>query len=441
MRSTLAPISALLLGVLFLIIGHGLQITLIPLRATAEGWSPLAVGVVGSAYYVGFVLGCLAAPFAILRAGHIRAFAALVALTAATTLGQGLIVAIVPWIAFRLIVGACLAGLYMVIESWLNDRASNADRGLIMSTYIVVNFVAITAGQFMATLAPPTAFTLFAAASLVISLATIPVALTKSAQPAPITLVRFRPKALYRSSPVGMVGVTVVGIANGAFWSLAAVYAIGEGLSSVQAAIFTGLATIGGAIAQWPAGRISDRIDRRMVLIVLLVAAAVVGFLLAVLPISGSLWMVLAVLFGATTLPTYSIAAAHAYDHAEPGTYVETAAGILLANGTGAIVGPLIASALMESTSTATLFLFTAIAQGGLALFVMSRLTRRAALKTADKTGFDLAATAPVGGVISPEMLDPADPNVAVPEGPGSPSGAGGGDGEAATDGDDGAAR
>ncbi|KAB2856149.1 MAG: MFS transporter, partial [Bauldia sp.] len=240
MRSTLAPISALLLGVLFLIIGHGLQITLIPLRATAEGWSPLAVGVVGSAYYVGFVLGCLAAPFAILRAGHIRAFAALVALTAATTLGQGLIVAIVPWIAFRLIVGACLAGLYMVIESWLNDRASNADRGLIMSTYIVVNFIAITAGQFMATLAPPTAFTLFAAASLVISLATIPVALTKSAQPAPITLVRFRPKALYRSSPVGMVGVTVVGIANGAFWSLAAVYAIGEGLSSVQAAIFTG---------------------------------------------------------------------------------------------------------------------------------------------------------------------------------------------------------
>lgn len=416
MKSTFAPISALLLGVLFLIAGHGLQITLIPLRAAAEGWSPVAIGAVGSAYYIGFVLGCLASPFAILRAGHIRAFAALVALTAATTLGQALVVDALPWIAFRLIIGACLAGLYLIIESWLNDRATNADRGLIMSAYIVVNFVAITAGQFMATLAPPTAFTLFAVASLVISLATIPVALTKSAQPAPIALVRFRPAALYRSSPVGMVGVTLIGVANGAFWSLAAVYAIGEGLTSNEAAIFMGLATIGGAIAQWPAGRISDRIDRRVVLIVLLAAAVIVGFLLAFLPITGELWMVLGFLFGATTLPTYSIAAAHAYDHAEPGTYVETAAGILLANGAGSIIGPLIASTLMEGTSTAMLFLFTGVLQGGLALYVMARLTRRAAPKTADKTEFDLAATAQMGAVISPEMLDPADPNVAVPE-------------------------
>ena len=134
--------------------------------------------------------------------------------------------------------------------------------------------------------------------------------------------------------------MTVVGIANGAFWSLVAVYAVGEGLDSRQVAIFIGLATIGGALAQWPAGRISDRIDRRIVLIVLLALAAAVGLALAFLPIAGGLWIPLAVLFGVTTLPTYAIAAAHAYDHAPPGGFVATAAGLLLANGVGAIIGP-----------------------------------------------------------------------------------------------------
>jgi MFS family permease len=416
MRSTLAPLLSLLLGIAFLITGHGLQITLIPLRAAAEGWSPLAIGVIGSAYFVGFVLGCLAAPFVILRAGHIRAFAALVALCAATTLCQALLVAVTPWILFRLIIGASLAGLYLIIESWLNDRATNANRGLIMSAYIVVNFAAIAAGQFLATAAPATEFTLFAVASLFISLATIPVVLTGSEQPAPVQVVRFRPAALYRASPVGLVGVTVIGVANGAFWSLAAIYALGQGLTAEQAAVFVGFATIGGAVAQWPAGRISDRIDRRMVLIALLSAGVVIGLLLAVLPVAGVLWVPLAILFGMATLPTYSIAAAHAYDHAERDAYVETAAGILLANGAGSIVGPILAAALMEASGTAALFLFTAAAQGALALFVLNRLSRRSAPASEAKTDFDLSATAPVGPTIPPEFHDPGDRHVPVIE-------------------------
>ena len=226
----------------------------------------------------------------------------------------------------------------------------------------------------MVTLDAPTSFTLFALASVMVSLSTIPVVLTKSAQPAPIAVARIRPRALYAASPVGIVGVTVVGVANGAFWSLVAVYAIGEGLDSRQVAIFTGLATIGGALAQWPAGRISDRVDRRIVLIVLLALAAAVGLALAFLPIADGLWIPLAVLFGVTTLPTYAVAAAHAYDHAPPGGYVATAAGLLLANGVGAIVGPLLAAGLMEATSTAMLFLFTAFAQSGLALFAIARM-------------------------------------------------------------------
>jgi MFS family permease len=416
MIAAIGAVASLLVGVAFLLSGHGLQLTLVPLRAAAEGWTPFQIGIIGSAYYVGFVAGCVAAPFVILRAGHIRAFAALVSLCAAVTILQAVVVAVVPWILFRLLVGAALAGLYMIIESWLNDRATNQNRGAIMSVYIGVNFAAITIGQFMVTFDAPTSFTLFALASVMVSLSTIPVVLTKSAQPAPIAAARIQPRRLYEASPVGMVGVTVVGVANGAFWSLAAVYAIGEGLDSSQVAIFTGLATIGGALAQWPAGRISDRVDRRIVLIVLLALAATVGLALAFLPIAGGLWIPLAVLFGVTTLPTYAVAAAHAYDHAPPGGYVATAAGLMLANGIGAIVGPLLAAGLMEATSTAMLFLFTAFAQSGLALFAIARMKTRAAPAGGGKTGFDLAATAPVGAVIPPEPLDPADDLVLVPE-------------------------
>jgi hypothetical protein len=339
----------------------------------------------------------------------------MVSLTAATMVAHPLWVAFLPWFVFRLIIGASLAGLYMIIESWLNDRATNETRGLIMSAYIVVNFVAITIGQLTVTLYAPTEFSLFAIATMAIAIAAIPVAMTRSAQPAPITLVRFRPAALYRSSPVGVVGVTLIGVANGSFWSLGAVSAVGAGLTPAEAAIFMSIATTGGALTQWPVGRLSDRIDRRIVLMSLLAVAALVGLALAFLPLSHGGLYFLALLFGMATLPTYSIAAAHAYDHAAPGTYVDTAAGILLTNASGAIVGPLLAATLMEQAGTSTLFLFTAIAQASLAAFAFTRLAKRAAPATADKTEFDLAATAPLGGVMSPEPLDPNDPNVATP--------------------------
>ena len=416
MLATIGSIASLLVGVAFLISGHGLQLTLIPLRAAAEGWTPFEIGVIGSAYFVGFVVGCAGSPAVIVRAGHIRAFAALVSLCAAVSLLQGMVVAVAPWVFFRFVIGVVFAGLYMIVESWLNDRATNENRGTIMSVYIAVNFGAITVGQLMVTLAAPTAFTLFALASITASLAVIPVALTKSAQPAPMPVARINPRALWQASPVGFVGVTAVGVAHGAFWSLAAVYAIGEGLAVDQVAIFTGLATVAGALAQWPAGRVSDRVDRRIVLVGLLALAACVSLALAFLPIAGGIWIPLAVLFGAFAFPTYSVAAAHAYDHAPRTGYVATAAGLLLANGAGAVIGPLLAAVLMESTSTAMLFLFIAAVQCALGLFALARIRSRPPPVEAEKTEFDLAATSAVGAVISPEPLDPEDDLVLVPD-------------------------
>jgi len=414
MKATLAPIAALLVGTAFLITGHGLQLTLVPLRAEAEGWTALQIGALGSAYYVGFIAGCILSPYLVLRAGHIRAFTAMVSLTAAAIIAHPLWVAFIPWLVFRLVIGASLAGLYLIIESWLNDSATNKTRGIVMSAYIMVNFSAITIGQLMVTLTPPTGFELFAAATLVVVLAAIPVALTRSAQPAPVTLVRFRPLALYRSSPVGVVGVGLIGFANGAFWSLGAYSAVGTGLTAAGAATFMSIATAAGALSQWPAGRISDRIDRRFVLIGLLLLAMLAGLALAFLPLPQTGRFVLAFLLGCFMLPTYSIAAAHAYDHATPGSYVETAAGILLVNAVGAAIGPLLASPLMGQFGPTMLFLFTAIMQAILAAFAFSRIAKRPTPE--GKTDFDLAATAPVGAVIPPELLDPKDPNIAIPE-------------------------
>src|SRR5690606_6178300 len=196
---------SLLIGVALLLAGAGLQITLLPLRGSAEGFSTFALGVIGSGYYVGFVSGCLLGPFAFLRAGHIRAFAALVALAAAAVLAYGLAPDPVAWTIFRAITGFSLAGFYLVIESWLNDRASNETRGFVMSSYVAVNLGAIAAGQMLVTLYPVEGYRSFMLAGILPALAIVPVALTRSAQPAPITIVGFRAREPYEAAPVALV--------------------------------------------------------------------------------------------------------------------------------------------------------------------------------------------------------------------------------------------
>jgi len=415
MYATLRPIFSLLLGLFFLIVGHGLQQTLIPLRAEAEGWSALQIGALGSAYYIGFVCGCIATPYIILRSGHIRAFMVLAALISIAMIAHSLWIAFVPWFVLRILLGSALAGLYMIIESWLNERASNTNRGLIMSAYIMVNYAALAVGQFLMTLASPLDFTLFAIATIMMALSVLPLALTRQPQPAPVALVRLRLLALYRSSPVGLIGVFAAGLANGAYWSLGAVAAVGHGLTASDAALFMTISTAAGAIAQWPVGRFSDRIDRRLVLAALLAGAVVFGLLLALLPVPGRGWFVLAIFFGFAIAPTYSIAAAHAYDHAAPGTMVEAAAGLFVANAIGSIAGPLIASATMQRLGPQMLFLYTAIVHVLLLAYITYRLKIAAPVEAATKKDFAQGAAVPGGAAIAPEPLDRAHPDVATP--------------------------
>jgi MFS family permease len=339
MRLNLRPITSLLIGVALLLAGNGLQFTLVPLRGSTEGFGPLTLGLIGSAYFVGFVSGCLLGPYIVLRAGHIRTFAAMVAITASIALAYALAPLPLPWAAFRAATGFALAVLYLVIESWLNDHATNATRGLVMSAYIIVNFAALTVGQMLVTVYPIDQAKSFMLAAMLLSLASVPVALTRSAQPAPITIVSFRPKQLFVAAPVALVAPFMIGLANGAFWSLAPIFVTGSGLDVQRAAQFMTAAVVAGALVQWPVGRLSDRVDRRRVLLVLLVGAVGTSLALWLVPASGALLLALGALFGALALPGYSLAAAHGYDKTPASDMVATAATILLASGLGSIAG------------------------------------------------------------------------------------------------------
>ncbi len=417
MAQALAPVSALLIAIALLVTGHGLQSTLLPLAGSQAGFSDLAVGVVSSSYFFGLVLGCLGAPYVIMRAGHIRAFAALVSLMSAAAIFHPLIVDPLAWSLIRIVSGFCLAGFYMIVESWLNEQASNENRGTIMSIYIVLVYAAMTAGQVSLTATDISTFVPFAIASVAVSLAVIPVSLTTANQPAPITVVRFRPVKLYRNSPTALVAVLLIGITQGALWMLAPLYAIQIGLSTNNAAYFAAAVVGAGAISQWPIGRLSDRLDRRLVLLGLAMSAVVVSTVFMTVSIEGTaVALGLALLAGVATQPAYAIAASHAFDHADRDDYVETSSGMNLAFGIGSSFGPLTASYLMQSVGPWGLFLQIAIVQAVMGLYILTRLFQRAAPSVEDKTDFDYAASAQVGTVLTPEPLDLEDPDVIPPE-------------------------
>jgi len=403
-RILLPTIAALLLSVAILVTGNGLQWTLIPVRASLDGFAPLEIGLLGSAYYLGFALGCLLGGRVIQRVGHIRAFTALTAIASTVVVTHALIASPAAWWVLRAITGFCFAGLYLIIESWLNERASNDNRGLVMAIYTMINLSVTIVGQMMLTLGDPADFPLFALASILISLAAVPVALTAARPPARLAQSRLRPAMLYTKSPVGVVGVLLAGVATGAFWSLGPAYAIELGADSAQVAIFMSITVLGGALVQWPLGRLSDRCDRRIVVVGLCVAGVVAALSLVLAGI-GEQWVsrVLVAFFGASALPLYAICAAHAFDHIEAQDTVETSSGLLLANGAGAIAGPVMAAFFMGKAGPGGLFLATAFAHLLLAGFVIWRVRTSAPIPPAERSEFDLATTAPTMVALTPE--------------------------------------
>jgi MFS family permease len=319
------------------------------------------------------------------RVGHIRAFTALAAIASATVLGHALAIRPDVWLPLRALTGFCLAGLYVVMESWLNAQATNATRGAILSVYTTVNLTVITLGQLLVAVLEPQTFVPFAVAAMLIALAGVPLALTTSKAPAAPEKIGVDPLWLYRLSPVGLVGCFAVGLANGPFWTLAPAFGVANGLDSGGVGLFMALVVLGGAVGQWPAGRLSDRLDRRWVILgVCLLAAAAGAALVAAALRRPELLPYAAVAFGACSIPMYALCVAHANDFVQPGQFVQASAGLLLVSALGAALGPVLASLVMSRAGSASLFAFTAGVHLLLAAFVLYRTRRRAAPEAKD---------------------------------------------------------
>ena len=380
MMRMLTPVAALLLGVAILLTGQGLQSTLLPVRANMESFPTLAIGLMGGAYFLGFTLGCLRGIQLVQKLGHVRVFAAMAALASAAPLLHALWLDTWVWWMLRLTSGYCFAVLYVVIESWLNEQSSNENRGTVFSAYVFISMTVLAVGQQLTVLYDPREMTLFAIASVLVSIAAIPVVMSTSATPRHANAVRLDLRRLYRISHTGMWACLASGLANGAFWSLAPVFTAGiSDKVSLAAGFMTG-AVIGGAAGQWPLGYWSDRVDRRIVIAVLALSSSAVGaFLwLGYGSLSITELILLNGVWGALAFPMYSVAVAHSNDYAESGEYVMVSGGLLLMYGIGAIVGPFMAASVMTLVSDSVLYLFTAVVHVVIFLYVLIRLSRRA---------------------------------------------------------------
>ncbi len=337
----------LFLGTALLMAGNGLQGSLLGIRSDIEGFATPAIGIVMASYYAGFLVGSLTIPARLASVGHIRVFAGLASLTSSVALIHYLVVDEVTWSLLRFITGLCLSGLYVTIESWLNGRASNATRGRLLAVYMVVVTVSVGCGQLLLGAADPSGPRLFITASILISLAIVPLALSQIPAPAidPPSGVSIR--ALFRAAPLGVVTGALVGASNGAIFGLGAVYATRIGMNPGRAGLFVGASMVGAVITQYPLGHLSDRFPRRRVIFVVATAAVGVALVGTTVNTDSLLLFVIAALYGSLAFPMYSLAVSHINDIVRDDQLVSTAAGVLFVYGAGSIVGPIVTSVLM----------------------------------------------------------------------------------------------
>lgn len=372
-----------------LLAGNGLQGTLITIRADMEGFSPATIGLIGATYYLGFMLGCRYAPPLISAVGHIRVYAAFAAIGAVGALVMPLLVGEISWMVIRFIMGVVFAGLSMVTESWLNEQAGSKDRGRVLGLYRTVDLAAVTGGQFLLPIVGPQGPEIFIMVAIFFCLALVPVALTRSPTPKPPKAHDIKLTMIWGVSPLAAVGVLTIGLTNSAFRIIGPLYAGQLGFDVLQVALFMSAGIIGGAIMPIPLGWLSDRFDRRWVMIATTGGAAAAGFFLSTLSEpTPELVYAGSFLFGAFALPLYSLSIAHANDFAKPGDFIDVAAGLLFLFAIGAAIGPFAASLVMEIYGPAAVFSYTTVMHTFLLLFVLLRMMARPSVPLAKRKSF-----------------------------------------------------
>ncbi len=394
----LRPLLPLLAAAAILLAGNGVQGTMVAVRGAAEGFEPVLIGIMGTAYFAGFITACIWAPRLVQAVGHIRVFAALAAIASAGTLALVLVIDAWVWILIRFAMGFCFSGLFTVIESWLNASAERSDRGRILSIYRLVDLAAVTGSQFLLPIFDPSGFELFAVVAIMFCLCLVPVSLGDRSRPKAPERFRFDLKAIWAISPLACLGCITIGMTNSSFRLIGPIYAQEMGLDITGVATFIGAGIVGGAALQYPLGMFSDRFDRRWTVLIATIGAVIAGALLAMTP-PGEPWrLYLGIfLFGAFALPLYSLSAAHANDQATGEQFILVAAGLTFFFSVGAMVGPPLASLVMEWYGAPAVFAYTSVVHG---LFVVVALWRIAAgrrIPRAARTRFvALLRTSPV---------------------------------------------
>jgi len=375
---TLSHLIPLLTAAGILLAGNGIQGTLVTLRANAEGFSPTVIGLLGTAYFAGFALSCLMTPQLIQKVGHIRVFAALATIASAGTLTLVLIVDPYVWLFIRFATGFCFSGLFMVMESWLNASSRNADRGRVFSIYRLVDLGAVAGTQFLLPLFGIGGFELFAITAIFLSLSLVPVSLADRSSPKPPKKFSFNLKDIWVISPLACMGCLTLGLTNATFRLVGPLYAERMGLDTAEIATFIALNIVGGALLQYPLGYLSDRYDRRWLVIAATLGAAIAGLLLTWVP-PGAVNSIYfgSFLFGAFAIPLYSLSVAHANDRADTSQYVLVAAGLLFIYALGASVGPFIGSLVIEHFGAPYFFAYTSLMHASLVLATLFRMTKR----------------------------------------------------------------
>jgi len=382
MRSTLASLLALLVSYAILCLGHGLNNTLLGVRAIHEGFPDWVIGVMMSSYFLGFLIGAHVAGRMIPVVGQIRVFAAFASLASAVSLMHVLNLNQFTWIVLRFVYGMSIATLYVVIEGWLSTLSTRENRGKLLAVYMIINFACLSLGQLLMLSATPQSFTLFAVVSILISVALVPLTLSKSKQPESGHSEDFGYRRLFEISPLATLGCFSTGLTMGAFWGLGAAYFSRMGLSPDNAAIALSVAFLGGLLFQWPIGALSDHFDRRVTISFVVVSSALVclGFVVLIDDVAHQLsndLLILSFFFGGFSYTLYSLYIALANDFLQPAQAVKASGGLISIHAVGAILGPTLTSLLMSSSiGNKGLFGFIGAINGGMFLLAVYQLYR-----------------------------------------------------------------
>ena len=358
-----------------LMLGNGLLSTLLGVRSEFEGFATTTTGLIMAGYFAGFLFGSRITPRFLARVGHIRVFAALASMASAAPLVHSVFIDPAVWVVMRLVFGFCMAGLYVVAESWLNQAADNSTRGRLLSVYMLVMMGGYALSQAFLGLSEPTGFKLFVLASLFVSVAVVPIALSQGNAPGFAVIEPLRALEVWRLAPLGVVGGFGSGVAAGALVGIGPLYGLRAGFSTGQVAWLIGAALIGSVVLQWPIGLLSDRMPRRRALFLVTAAAGVVALFGTRSEAPPFLYMLVVMfLFGSVSYPLYSVALSHINDVVATTQAVAASSLYVFISGLGAILGPLAGAVAIDGFGPRGLFIVLAASHGLVGLFALARI-------------------------------------------------------------------